>query len=201
MSKIRIGIFGGTFNPPHIGHIKAAEAFQRTVMPDRLLIMPDFLPPHKDSSEVASAEDRKQMCNLAFSHIKNSEISDYEIKKGGKSYTSVTLKSFYEDGRELYFLCGTDMFLTLESWFDFETIFKLAVICCVRRENDPLNDTKLEQAKKEYTEKYAAKIIDIPISVTEVSSTEIREEIRKTSECKMLPESIIEYINEKGLYR
>ena len=60
---------------------------------------------------------------------------------------------------------------------------------------------KTKQAKKEYTEKYAAKIIDIPISVTEVSSTEIREEIRKTSECKMLPESIIEYINEKGLYR
>mgnify|MGYP003293390888 CR=1 FL=1 len=109
----RIGIYGGTFNPPHIGHIKAAESMSRIIQPDTFLIIPDFLPPHKSFDGMVSADDRLNMCKLAFSHVNNVHVSDIEIKRGGKSYTSCTLEELSADDRELYFLCGSDMFLTL----------------------------------------------------------------------------------------
>ena len=87
MKMIRLGVYGGTFSPPHLGHIESAEAFYREMKLDKLLIIPTFIPPHKEAKDDASPEDRLEMCKLAFSHIPNTEISDMEIKRGGKSYT------------------------------------------------------------------------------------------------------------------
>ena len=80
----KVAIYGGTFNPPHIGHIKAAESMSRIIQPDTFLIIPDFLPPHKSFDGMVSADDRLNMCKLAFSHIDNVDVSDIEIKRGGK---------------------------------------------------------------------------------------------------------------------
>ena len=97
------------------------------------MIIPDCLPPHKEYSGSVTEEQRLEMCKLAFGHIENVTISDMEIKRGGRSYTSVTLEELTSPDRELYFLCGTDMFLTLESWYRPEVIFDLATICYIRR--------------------------------------------------------------------
>ena len=203
MAKRKVGIYGGTFSPPHIGHVGAAESFSRAVDPDELLIMPDFLPPHKEICGNVSAEDRLEMSRLAFSHIKNAVISDMEIKRGGRSYTSVTLEELSRDDSELYFLCGTDMFLTLGTWYRPEVIFKLATICYVRRESDEENSVRIEELTREYRERFGAKITPIDLSVREVSSSELREYLKQGSEkaSELLSESVYAYIKKRGIYK
>ena len=197
----KIAIYGGTFSPPHIGHVGAAEAFARAVSPDELLIIPDFLPPHKVVDNDATAEDRLEMCRLAFSHIKNVTVSDIEIRRGGKSYTAITLTELSSPDRELYFLLGTDMLLTLDTWYDFRTIFKLATICYVRRESDCEISMRIDSRVREYTEKYGAKIIPISADVIEVSSSTVRKGIQNRENVeKYISPSVRTYIEKKGLY-
>ena len=201
MKKIeRVAIYGGTFNPPHIGHIRSAESLSKAINPDRLLIIPDFLPPHKEFLGKVSWEDRLNMCRLAFSHIKNAEISDIEIKRGGKSYTSYTLEQLTEPNRELYFLCGTDMFLTMSSWYRPEVIFKLSTICFVRRENDEEIYEKIKSARERYKMDFSAKIIEIPTDILEVSSTELRDSLVRGENTGLLTDSVFKYIRQRGIY-
>ena len=200
-SKAKIGIFGGTFNPPHIAHIEAARAFLNLLNLDKLLIIPDFLPPHKEYVGTVTAKDRLEMCRRAFSDIYSVEISDLEIKRGGKSYTADTLTELTEEGRELYFLCGTDMFLTMDSWYHPETIFKLATICCIRREDEQEKEEQILLKKKLYEERFFAKIIMIDAPVIELSSTFVREALRNSAAKELLHPMVLDYINERGLYK
>jgi nicotinate-nucleotide adenylyltransferase len=200
-ARLKIGIFGGTFNPPHIAHVSAASAFLSTLSLDKLLIIPDFLPPHKEYVGTVSALDRLNMCRLAFSELNSVEISDMEIKRGGKSYTADTLTELSRDGNELYFLAGTDMFLTMDSWYHPETIFRLATICYIRREEEEEKGRLILEKKKYYEEKYSAKIVFIDAPVIELSSTVTREAILNSSADKLLPPPVLDYINERGLYK
>ena len=198
----KIGIYGGTFSPPHLGHIGAAESFVRAVELDELLIMPDFLPPHKSFDGEVTELDRLEMCRLAFGHVRNAKISDLEIRRGGRSYTSVTLEELSSPDAELYFLCGTDMILTLGEWYRPDVIFKLATICYVRRENIKENDALISERVKEYEEKYGARIISVPTGVREVSSSELRAALKRGGAVSdMLSPAVFGYIKEKGLYR
>ena len=197
----KVGIYGGTFNPPHLGHISSAEAFVKYVDLDELIIMPDSLPPHKATTAVISAHDRMEMCKLAFSHIDKVSFSDLEISRGGKSYTAVTLTELFAPDRRLYFLCGTDMFLTLDRWYDFRTIFNLAVICYVRRESDENIGLEIETKREEYKTKYNASIIEIPSEVVSVSSSELRSGISDGRDNSNLPKAVCDYIESKGLYK
>ena len=200
---IKTGIYGGTFNPPHLGHVLAAESFSRAISPDEFLIIPDFLPPHKDFVGNVSPEDRIEMCRLAFSHIENVSVSDIEIKRGGRSYTAITLAELSRADRELYFLCGTDMFLTFDTWFRFEDIFRMCTLVLMQREtSSPALRAEIEEKKKLYTEKYGAKIEMIKEEPFEISSSEIRNMIAKGEDYSAyVPESVREFIEEKGLYR
>jgi len=195
---MRLGIYGGTFSPPHIGHVEAAEAFYRELKLDKLLIIPTFIPPHKVSKDDASAADRLNMCKLAFSHIPNTEVSDIEIKRGGKSYTYMTLEELTKEGVELYFLCGTDMILTFDQWKRYEYIFTLATICYARRETDRENDLKIEEKIGQY-KKLGAKIIKVEHNVTEVSSSDIRGTLASGNN-DFISENVVEYISRFGLY-
>ena len=200
MKKMRVGIYGGTFNPPHIGHVGAAEAFLRAANLDKLIIMPDNLPPHKEFSGNVSALDRFEMCKLAFSHIPNTEVSNFEILKGGKSYTVLTLEAFSSPDVELFFLCGTDMFLSLRTWFNPRRIFELATICCVRRETDPEITERISELKTEYISEFNARIIDVPLEVTEISSSALREALTERSYTDYIQSAVFEYILKKELY-
>ena len=196
----RIGIFGGTFNPPHIGHVAAAEAFADALNLDELIIMPDYLPPHKDYVGDVTPEQRLEMCRLAFGHIKNSKVSELEILRGGKSYTSDTLTSLTAPDTHLYFLCGTDMFLTLHLWHAPEIIFNLATICYVRREADISNAQLIEERTVMYKEKYNADIIFINGEVIDISSSELRSELQRDGASEHIPDNVMIYIKENGLY-
>lgn len=196
-----IGIYGGTFNPPHVGHVLAAEAFANALPLDDILIIPDFLPPHKELDVNVPGEDRLQMCRLAFSHIRNVHISDIEIRRGGRSYTAVTLEEISAPDTRLYLLCGTDMFLTLDEWYKPETIFELATVCYVRRERYSENDVLLKQKTEEYVRTYNASVIPITSAVKEVSSTDLRNALKDGKISRLLPTNVCKYITEKGLYR
>lgn len=202
MQKRKIGIYGGTFSPPHYGHVGAAESFYNDIGLDELIIMPTFLPPHKMCDNEVSPSDRIEMCKLAFEDIEGTVISDLEIKRGGKSYTAITLSELSADDRELYFLCGTDMFITLDKWYTSEKIFELAVICCVRRENESSLGELIKQKKEEYIKNYNARVIEISSDVREISSSEIRDKIRNQAvPTDVVPKKVCDYIIEKGLYR
>ena len=201
IGKIRLGIFGGTFNPPHTGHVEIARSFINALSLDKLLIIPTFIPPHKESSDTVSADKRLEMCRIAFSGIDKCEISDIEIARGGKSYTYLTLSELSRDDTELFFLCGTDMILTLDSWVNPDIIFKLATICYARRESEEQNDAKIDEKIALYRDKYGAEIIFINSPVIEISSSEIREKIRCGDSCdEFLPQGVKKYITDCELY-
>lgn len=197
--KRRIGIFGGTFNPPHIGHVEAAKAFAEEARLDSLIIMPAFIPPHKEYDSLVSCDERLKMCKIAFKDVKNSTVSDLEIARGGKSYTYLTLQELTQDDTDLFFLCGTDMILTMDRWKNPDIIFSLATICYIRRENDPEIEAEIQRKCSQYVSEFNAKIMPIDKDVIEISSSEIRQ--GKCDLNSYLQPEIIEYISSRDLYK
>lgn len=200
-NKRRVGVYGGTFNPPHVAHVRVAEHFAKAMALDELIIIPSNLPPHKEFSGTVRADERLEMTRLAFSHIDSATVSDIEMKRGGKSYTVDTLRALSSVDSDLYFLLGTDMLLTLDSWYMPDEIFKLATICYVRRESDPEVALELLRKENEYMERFGAKIVAIDADVIEISSTEIRNALKGGVDNEMIPKSVLEYIRQRGLYR
>ena len=114
---MKIAIYGGSFNPPHLGHLEAAKAVAEEIRPDKLLIIPDCIPPHKEVfADSPAPEQRLELCRLNFADIPNAEISDMEIVREGKSYTAETVAKLREDYGEceLCLTVGTDMFMSFE---------------------------------------------------------------------------------------
>ncbi len=199
---MRVGVYGGTFSPPHIGHVAAARAFAEQLALDELLIIPTFLPPHKVMDYVDDPSRRLEMCRLAFSGIETATVSDIELKRGGKSYTADTLAELTEAGRELFLLCGTDMILTLGEWYHPDEIFARATPVYIRREVDGATGRRIEAKLAEYREKYGAEVIAIDAPVIELASGDIRTALRAGQSISgMVPPEVEKYIFENGMYR
>lgn len=200
MEKIeRLGLFGGTFAPPHLGHVRAAEHMMKHLELDRLLIMPTCVPPHKVKTAQDTPEQRLAMCHAAFDGIEGVEVSDFEIRQGGTSYTVLTLEHLTKPGQEIFMLCGSDMLLTLDQWRRAEDIFRLVSIVCMPRYSDGLN--QLYGKKAEYEAKYGARVQLIPEDVLEISSTEIRRRIDEQEDLSgLLPAGVIDIIRRENLY-
>ena len=197
--KHKVGIFGGTFNPPHLGHLSAAKAFLTNVDLDSLIIMPACIPPHKEYDSIVSSEERLRMCEIAFSDLPKTSVSDLEISRQGKSYTYLTLQELSSEDSELYFLCGTDMILTMDQWKNPDIIFSLANICYIRRENDQRTTALIDEKCREYSRKFGAKVIPIEAKVIEISSSDIRNNLSVFSD--YLDARVLEYINKVRLYK
>ncbi len=206
MSDPRIGIYGGTFSPPHVGHIRSAFAFLSACSLDRLFLIPAFSPPHKDVGPSDDPKKRLDMLSLAFGPLPfyNDRIivSDYELRQGGKSYTYLTLEHFSWISKELFLLVGTDSFLSLDKWREPEKIFRLAVIAHIPR---PLGGNEKEEVARkteEYRVKYGARVVEVPFAPVDVSSTEVRRLIREGKDTSaFVPSEVREYIERNGLYR
>ena len=201
-NKRKIVIYGGTFSPPHIGHIDVARAIAEQEKPDELLIIPTFVPPHKIEDLGVTPEQRLEMCRLSFSDIKCARVSDMEIKRGGKSYTYLTLKELQSDDADLFLVCGTDMILSFGNWFEFEKIFDMATILYVRRESDSQISDRISKLVREYREKYNARIRHIEKKVIEISSSELRQAISKSEAFEhYVTKEVKDYIDKWNLYR
>ncbi|MCQ2460594.1 MAG: nicotinate-nucleotide adenylyltransferase [Clostridia bacterium] len=199
----KIGIFGGTYNPPHVGHLNIAEQFVEAYGLDRLLIIPTYVPPHKVSPNLASCEDRIAMCNATFTDPVY-EVSTIEIGRKGKSYTHDTLKELkgiYKDAK-FYFLCGDDMLLSLHTWYKPKDILKYCTIVAAVRTDGLSYDVLKDYAVSRYRGPYeGGKIQFLEIDPMELSSTEIRNKIKSGEKIdKLVTKETLAYINSRGLY-
>ncbi len=197
----RIGIYGGTFNPPHIGHIRAAAAAQRLLKLDRLLVIPDRIAPHKEMPEgTASPEQRLQMLRIALDGVENVEVSDMELRREGPSYTVDTVEAvrrMYPQA-EIILLVGTDMFQTFRQWWHWERILAQVSLGVFYR------GTRGEEAaveeKKAELERLGARVFPLCNDVVDISSTQLRRMLAFGCAEDFLPEGVAAYIRENGLY-
>ena len=197
----RIGIYGGTFAPIHIGHVNAARAFMDQMQLHYLFVIPAAIPPHKQIDASDDPRHRLRMCELAFEGETGVIVSDMEIERGGLSYTVDTLEALWRPDRRLFLLCGTDMALTLDTWRDPERIFKLSYPTYVRRENDKLLENQIIEKNVLYYSKYGKICRRIMTDAIELSSTEIRDRVSRGEDISALvPKKVEEYIKENGLY-
>ena len=134
----KIGYYGGTFNPIHNGHVGVCRQAVSQLKLDRLLLIPTYVPPHKAAPDLAKGSDRLEMCRLAVQGTPGIWVDDYEIARGGVSYSVETLRYLHnvypED--DLYLLMGTDNFVTFERWKDWREIGKIATLAVASREPD-----------------------------------------------------------------
>ncbi len=197
---MRIGLYGGTFSPPHKAHVRAAKLFCTSVDLDKLYVMPAGDPPHKEQDQWGCADARLQMTIKAFSSF--AEVSDYEIRKKGKSYTVETLRHLKKihPNDELYMLLGEDMFFSFCKWYAPDEISSLCTLVAMRRTDTPIEVMEMKAA--EYKESYGAKTVLIDADPMELSSTEIRKRIATENKAdSLIPRTVAEYINKNGLYR
>lgn len=197
----RIGIYCGTFAPIHNGHVNAAKAFMEQMQLHYLFVIPTALDPSKIRDEGDEARHRMKMCELAFEGEAGVVISDMEIEKGGISYTVDTLRALARDDRRLFMLVGTDMALKLDSWREPEEIFKLCYPTYVRRESDKLLENQIIEKNTKYLNDYGKICRRIMTPEIELSSTEIREMVKRGEDISnLVPEKVAEYIKENKLY-
>ncbi len=196
----KIGIFGGTFDPVHLGHIGAARAAADKLGFTKLLFIPVSVPPHKEfPSEAASGEMRLEMLRLAVKGIENAEVSDLEIKRGGTSYTDETVRSLQEKypDAELWLVMGGDMLDCFEEWKSFEWLAENVSICALSR----LADTgKLEAAALTLREKYGIKVVLAENDALEISSSELRAMLKKRKGLEFLSPEVYAYIIKNRLF-
>jgi nicotinate-nucleotide adenylyltransferase len=194
-------IFGGTFNPIHSGHIEIIRNVLALPNTEKVIVMPTAVPPHKVSDNLACDADRFEMCKLACSNMKNVEVSDLELLRGGKSYTYDTLSMLAGDDKRLFLLCGTDMVLSFDRWYKYEEILKMCYPTYVRRERDKILETRIIEKITEYYNKHGVMFRRILTDPIEVSSTEIRALVSAgKSISHIVPPAVEKYIKEKRLY-
>ena len=198
---IRIGIYGGTFSPPHNGHIAAAKAFMEQMWLDFLYVIPTATPPHKEMDDPVDAAHRLELCRLAFADVEGVYVSDMEMRRGGRSYTVDTLRELTGEDRRLFLLCGTDMMLTLDEWREPEEIFKLSYPVYIRREKDALIDKMIVQKIADYNQKYGKVVRRIVTEPIELSSNLVREKLKNGEDVSgLIPASVEKYIRDNHLY-
>lgn len=206
---MKTGLFGGTFNPVHLGHINAAETVFKRLMLDEIVFMPVYTPPHKESGDLASGRDRINMLESALAGREHFNVSDLEIRRKGRSYTIDTLKDLrLKTDNEIYFIMGSDSFLSFQTWHKWKDILKIANLAVVYRPDFFYKDTNLFKegfywegenriCHVEYKDIYF-----IDIKGFDVSSTGVRDLIKnKKVFHPFVDDKVADYIEEKGLYK
>lgn len=181
---MKIGIFGGTFDPIHIGHVNVVEEVKFALGLDKIIVVPAFLSPHKSSSTLG-AEERMRCVSLALEDYGNVFVSDFEISQGKSIYSYDTLQYFnhlYPDD-EIIFIIGTDQYVNFDKWYRYDDILKIFRVAVVRRYYD---DTKIRAP----FEKLETPIFD-------VSSTLIRERMVNNEPFQhLVPHAVYQYLKE-----
>jgi nicotinate-nucleotide adenylyltransferase len=221
---MRIGLFGGTFNPVHFGHLRAALEIREGFGLDEVILIPAALPPHKIPVEVADAADRMQMLNLALENIPGLKLSDVELKRSGPSYTIDTvqhLKQTLPDPSQIYLIMGIDAFLEINTWKSYNELLEQIPFIIISRPNTGgsgthlgwkcLKDYLVLKISKDYVFSesqncYRAKdkqpVYIYEVTGLDISSTRIRSLISKGRPVRFLvPQKVTEFIKSKGLYK
>ena len=198
---MRILIYGGTFNPPHAGHVRAVQAAAEALGPGRILLIPAAIPPHKALADGSpDGEERLALTRLAAAEIPGAEASDIELRREGKSYTSDTLRALKEmyPEDELIFLLGTDMLLTLPDWHEPEIICSLASVAVFSRETG--REAEIARGAERLRRELSATVYVLSGEPVEVSSTQLREMLCRREGAELLPREVYAEIIRKRLY-
>lgn len=198
---IDIAIYGGSFNPPHRGHIRAAAAAKAQLQPQKFFFVPDHEPPHKALEPGSpTPEERLALTRLAAAEIPGAQTLTLEIERAGKSYTSDTLRQLHAryPACRLCFLMGTDMFLTLDQWHEPETILSLAVIGVFARSGG--ERAAIEAKKAELERRFGASVIFIQSEPLDISSSELRTLLPRREGREYLTEAVYAEIIRRRLY-
>ncbi|GHV17697.1 putative nicotinate-nucleotide adenylyltransferase [Clostridia bacterium] len=191
MKRKSTALYGGTFNPPHLGHFEALSAISQLYY--QVIVMPSGTPPHKPLPDgSANPEQRLEMARLMAEGLENVEISDFEIRKDGASYTVDTLEWLTRRHPRITLVVGADMLFTLPQWKDFGRIARLADFAAVCRSKE--QRTAVEAA----AQTLGAEVIEH--EPVDISSTRLRELLARSQGREWLRESVWEFIKENGLY-
>jgi nicotinate-nucleotide adenylyltransferase len=212
---LRLGIFGGTFDPVHLGHLRAAEEAVDTLRLDEMIFLPVSIPPHKADRKILSFQSRWRMLQLAVAGNSRFRLSDLELRMPGKSYTVHSLLELRKEnpGAELFFLVGCDAFFEMDTWYMYKEIFRLADIVVLCRPGSS-EDEILEFVTKRVSELYRIvpenrKILhptlrsvhSLKNTRMDISSTRIRELAALGRSVRYLvPDEVWSYIGENMLY-
>lgn len=188
-----IAVFGGTFNPFHIGHYQILKAVCELEFIDKVFLMPDKIPPHKECDYIVEDKHRQEMCKIVCQDFAKAELCLIEFERDGKSYTYDTinaLKSKHPDDK-FFVVIGGDMLSTLDTWYNWQNLIKITSFIAFKRKNV----TDFDIAFKRLTD-FGADIFVIEGDITAVSSTELR----KYADKLLFPPKVYDYITEKRLY-
>lgn len=213
---MRLGLFGGTFNPIHFGHLRAAEEIREALCLDRLLFIPAALPPHKASHHMVPFATRLEMTRLAVADETGFEVSDVEGRRPEKSYSIDTLCLFRQElspDTDLFFILGLDAFLEIDTWKDFRQLFRLCHFVVLDRpgyDRGQLErvlttrvhpDCRYDAEAGTYLHPAGSRIHFHPITLLEISSTAIRTAVSQGRSIRfLLPEAVRRYILLNKLY-
>jgi nicotinate-nucleotide adenylyltransferase len=195
-----VGILGGTFNPPHIGHLVCAQEARAQLGLERVVLMPVYTPPHKDATDDPGPEVRLALCRAAIAGAEDLDVSTLEIDRGGPSYTVDTLRALHgsREGDDLTFIIGGDMASSLPSWREPEAVLELAGVAVAERE---------EHRRREIAERVAAlpraaqRLIFFTMPRLDISSSDIRHRVAEGRPVRWLvPGEVADEIERRGLY-
>jgi nicotinate-nucleotide adenylyltransferase len=195
-----IGILGGTFNPPHMGHLVMAQEALDQFGLDRVVFMPVAVPPHKEAREDPGAEARVELCRLAVGDDDRLEVSTLEVDRGGASFTVDTLRTFddLEAEHDLIFIVGGDMAQSLPAWREPEAILALARLAVAEREG-----VRREDIARRLEPLHAGdRVLFFDMPRIDISSSAIRRRVAEGRPIRYLvPDAVAAAIAERGLYR
>jgi len=224
-NNLRVGLFGGTFNPIHLAHIKISEDVKTGFNLDKILVIPSAIPPHKKAPEIISAKDRLEMVKLCFNDMCGFEVSDIELKRKGPSYTIDTVKKLVTDNpdqTDLFLMIGSDAFFEIHTWHQFGSLLNLIGLIVMTRPGD---DMENNESKEKNAGRYLSKRIDdgyqwspidkhfahslkktisfFDVTQLSISSTKIRKYIKENNctSSGFLHNEVTNYITKKGLYK
>lgn len=198
-----IGIMGGTFDPPHFGHLYAAKAAYEAARLDHILFIPNGTPAYKTSE--GSVTDKEHRCGMLQRLIEGEawcELSRMECEREGNTYTADTLLELTREHPDVRYelIAGSDSLKAMAHWYHPEVIFRLAGVIVLLRDQDTAET--LAETVKRYEAEYGARIRLLPFEKQEISSTQIRERIKNGKRLTgLVPEGVEQYITEHGLYR
>lgn len=212
---MRIGLFGGSFNPIHFGHLRAAEEVREALALDLVYFVPAAMPPHKPNDRLAPPDHRLHMVRLATKGNRHFMVSDAEIRRGGRSYTVDTLRSFNETMRgrpEFFLLIGMDQFAELETWKSCDELVRSCNIAVHTRDQEgqdspakvslaALNRFGYAKANDHYVHPSGHTLSFVATTFLPISATLIRAKLASHQSVRyLLPNDVADYIERHGLY-
>lgn len=200
----RIGVFGGTFDPIHVGHLEAAAASRQQLSLDRILLLPARTPPHRSVEPRASVFHRFAMIALAANSREDMVASDLELRRDGPSYTALTLEALQGEGftaSQLFFIIGGDAFADIATWYDYPRLLGLANFVVVSRPGAPSPKSDRIPGPQSLDPAAPTSILVVEAKTPDVSSTDIRRRVAGHMSIEgLVPSPVAEHIRRHHLY-